>query len=101
VTFAVRNDGDYAHEFKIARLDAGTPALPTGRDGSVKEDADGFDIIAEIPARKLGPGYVRSATPDLDPGNYVLFCNILLEGGGFGPSESHYEMGMHTTFTVT
>lgn len=100
VTFAVRNDGDYSHEFKVARLDAGTSALPTARDGSVREGADGFDIIGEVPARRLGPGYSRTLTLDLDAGNYVLFCNILIDGGDFAPTESHYSMGMHTAFTV-
>lgn len=101
VTFAIRNDGDYSHEFKVARVDAGTSALPTGRDGSVKEDADGFEIIAEVPARRLGSGYSNTLTLDLDAGDYVLFCNIVIDAGGFGPTESHYKMGMHTTFVVT
>jgi uncharacterized cupredoxin-like copper-binding protein len=101
VSFAIHNDGDYAHEFKIARLDEGTTQLPTGRDGSAKEDAGGFEILAEIPARKMGPGYSKTLTLDLEPGDYVLFCNIVIDGGGFAPTESHYKMGMHTTFTVT
>jgi uncharacterized cupredoxin-like copper-binding protein len=37
------------------------------------------------------PGKTKSTTIDLQPGNYVLVCNI----------ERHYEKGMYGTLTVT
>ena len=98
VTFAVRNDGEYAHEFQVVTFHPGTTRLPTGRDGSFDEDGKGIEIIGAIPARRLGPGYSAQMTADLEPGEYVLVCNVVIEGP---LGHAHYELGMSTDFSVT
>jgi hypothetical protein len=99
ITFLIANDGEYAHEFKVVKLDPGTTKLPTASDGSVNEDGEGIKVIDGIPARRLGQGYSRQMTLNLEPGAYVLVCNLVLSG--FGPVDSHYAMGMSTDFIVT
>lgn len=98
-TFEVRNEGDLSHEFKVAKLDPGTTRPPTAANGSLDERAKSIEMIEAIPAKKMGPGYSREVTLDLERGDYVLFCNIVFGGGGLAP-QSHYQMGMNTSFTV-
>ena len=43
----------------------------------------------------LEPGAETSRSYDLDPGNYVLLCNIV-DG-----ETSHYDLGMWTELTIT
>lgn len=100
IAFAVANVGEYAHEFKVVKLNPGTTKLPTASDGSVNEDSRSIKVIDGIPAKRLGQGYSRQMTLSLEPGAYVLICNLVIVSG-FGPVESHYAMGMSTDFTVT
>lgn len=94
VYFLVENAGpDDPHEFVIIRSDEAPDALPA-TDGKVPEDKVDFvdEIGPYLPASKA------SIAVDLTPGTYVLICNIAeVEGGEL---ESHYELGMHTAFTV-
>ncbi|RMH87204.1 MAG: hypothetical protein D6683_00245 [Actinomyces sp.] len=95
--FVATNTGQETHELVIVRADS--PAdLPTDADGKVVEDAlpEGA-FIGEIP--EFDAGTTESATFELEPGRYVLFCNILEINDG--EPESHFQQGMVTTFTVT
>lgn len=97
VTFVADNRGAEAHEMVVARAD--DPAdLPTDEDGAVDESQipEG-DFIGEI--EEFPGGEQRTGTFDLEPGTYVLFCNVT-EIEDDGEVESHFAEGMATTFAV-
>jgi uncharacterized cupredoxin-like copper-binding protein len=96
VTFSVTNSGpDDVHEFVIIRTDLAPAALPTLETHAVDEEADGLEVIDEI--EDIAVGTTQQVTATLEPGAYVLICNIYDEG----EHEAHYQMGMYTSFTVT
>ena len=87
VTFNVHNAGAIPHEFIVYRTDLAADALTVDLAAAVLEPSD---IAGNIDQAQLGPGQSASVTVDLDPGSYVLLCNIT----------THYELGMRTAFTV-
>ena len=97
VTFEAENAGGEAHELVIVRADS-AESLPTDDTGKVVEDdlAEGT-FIGEI--EEFEAGATEEATFNLEPGTYVLFCNITEEEAD-GTVESHFQNGMHTTITV-
>ena len=93
VTFNVTNTGpEDTHEFVVFKTDLAPDALPTAPDGSVDEEGEGLELIDEIEDIEVGD--TPSLTVSLDPGSYVLICNIVESG------EVHYTSGMRTAFTV-
>lgn len=103
VTFNVENTGpDHPHELVVIRTDLSPDALPTTDEGAVDEEGGGIEIIREI--EEFAPGETRQATLDLEPGSYVLVCNVKPgeEHGDerMGGMEVHYKMGMFAAFTV-
>lgn len=96
ITINVTNDGDKQHEFIIRKTDLQSDSLPTNADGEVIEDDPQLSEVgdpSEIP--EFDPGTSdNSITLDLQPGHYVIFCNIHDE------DLLHYQKGMHTDFTV-
>jgi uncharacterized cupredoxin-like copper-binding protein len=86
VTFDLTNDGPSDHTFFMVKTDLAEDALP-GADHLVQVDQ--LDIVAEID--RFPEGTERSLTVDLQPGSYVMFCNLT----------GHYESDMHAAFTVT
>ncbi|MCZ7535325.1 MAG: hypothetical protein M5T61_04860 [Acidimicrobiia bacterium] len=97
VHIAAENIGDEPHEILV--VEAGSPDdLPVGADNRVSEDdlPDG-SLIGEIEA--FPGGQTCDGTFDLDPGTYVLFCNLVTSPGGI--EVSHFMEGMATTLTVT
>jgi uncharacterized cupredoxin-like copper-binding protein len=95
VTFNITNSGpEDAHEFVIIRTDLSLIDLPTDDTGAVNEEAEGLDVIDE--AEEIDVGDSDSLTVALEPGAYVLICNIYDEE----EQESHYQEGMRTQFTV-
>ena len=96
VTFAVRNAGpDDIHEFVVIRTDLSLIALPTDEHGAVDEAGGGMEVKGEI--EDIPVGASQELTLDLEPGAYVLICNIYDEE----ENEAHYQEGMRTSFTVT
>ena len=101
VTFNVKNEGpDHPHELVVIRTDLAPDALPTMPEGMVDEEGEGIEVIGEI--EEFPPGETQSAAFDLDPGSYVLVCNVAGEEGGEhgGGGEIHYTMGMFAALTV-
>jgi uncharacterized cupredoxin-like copper-binding protein len=99
VTFDVENVGpDDIHEFVVVRTDLPASDLPTAEDGSFDEEGEGVEVLGEL--EDLEVGSTESLTLDLDPGPYVLLCN-LVEAEEDGELESHYQMGMWIDFEVT
>ena len=85
-TFDITNDGPSTHEFVVFKTDLAEDALPV--DGSTVAEAD-LDLVDE--AEDIAPGVSTSLTVDLEPGSYVVICNV----------EGHYTAGMHAALTVT
>jgi len=94
VYFLADNIGGETHELVVVRSDLPSGELPVV-DGKVQEDA--VDFRGEIEG--FAAGSQASGVFDLEPGSYILFCNIVEEEEG-GELESHYQEGMHTAFTV-
>ncbi len=98
ITFNVTNNGDKEHEFVIRKTDVQSDKLPLNPDGSgeVSEDAPELTEVgdpSELAEIKSG-STDRTITVTLQPGHYVIFCNLHVE------DLVHYEKGMHVDFTV-
>jgi uncharacterized cupredoxin-like copper-binding protein len=85
VTFTIHNAGAVEHEFIIIRTDLAADALPSS--GSAV-DEEGLDVIDEV--EDMAPGDTATLTVNLEPGNYVVICNL----------PGHYAQGMRATLQV-
>lgn len=85
VTFTLTNTGVKDHEMVVLKTDTPADQLTIGSDDRVSED----DSVGEI--GEIKPGTTGTVTLDLEPGSYVLVCNIA----------KHYGQGMYAKFTVT
>jgi uncharacterized cupredoxin-like copper-binding protein len=88
VTLRVHNQGPDEHELIVVRV--GDQSLPVRTDGlTVAEEA-----IQHSEPGSLVPGHAgstRDLRVRLEPGQYVLFCNM----------EGHYLGGMHSDLVVS
>jgi uncharacterized cupredoxin-like copper-binding protein len=97
VTFALDNQGGETHEFVVVEA-ASADDLPVGDDSEFDEETFGEDnVLGEV--EDIEAGDTAELTLDLEAGDYVLLCNIVEEEEG-DEVESHFDEGMHTTFTV-
>jgi uncharacterized cupredoxin-like copper-binding protein len=88
VTFAVTNTSkDVVHEMLVVKVADTTKPLPYV-DGDSRVDEDAAGHLGEV--SELDPGASGALTLTLDPGTYMLFCNI----------PGHYMAGMWTLVTV-
>jgi hypothetical protein len=90
ITFEVTNDGDFPHHFAIARGNSyeDLPQIV----GAVDETALGDDYLGRT--ENIQSGATASIEFDLEPGNYVLFCNI-------ATTVSHAAQGQVLSVTVS
>lgn len=93
--FQVTNTGPSVHEFVVVKTDLAADNLPTDSEGAVVEGG-ALEAIGEI--EDIAVGSPQTFTASLDAGHYVLFCNIVEQGGG--GAVAHYVQGMHKDFTV-
>ena len=98
VTFAAINAGSIPHKFVVARTDLAPDALPTDDRGEVDAEGEGIAFIDEL--AEIEPTGSDEVTLDLEPGKYVLFCNLPPEETLHGGHPSHYKQGMSAAFTV-
>jgi uncharacterized cupredoxin-like copper-binding protein len=101
ITINFTNNGDKEHEFLVRKTDLAPDALPIVASGEDKDrvDEESSELtevgnpseIAVIPPGTTG----LSLRLTLEPGHYVVFCNLHVE------DLLHYQKGMHTEFTVT
>jgi uncharacterized cupredoxin-like copper-binding protein len=101
VTINFTNNGDKEHEFLVRKTDLKADSLPIVASGDDKGRVDeaSSDLtevgnpseIAVIPPGTTG----LSLRLKLEPGHYVVFCNLHVG------DLLHYQKGMHTEFTVT
>jgi uncharacterized cupredoxin-like copper-binding protein len=89
VTFNVSNDSkDLVHEMVISPIASVDAALPYLKDeNKIDEDAAGH--VGEV--AELDPGKTGTLAIDLQPGLYLLYCNI----------PGHFVNGMWSVLTVT
>ncbi len=88
VTFNVENGGANVHELVVFKTELAEDALPVVGD-AVDETAPDLTLVDEV--EDIAPGGTATLTVDLEPGNYVLICNI----------SGHYSRGMHAAFAVS
>jgi uncharacterized cupredoxin-like copper-binding protein len=97
VTFNAKNMGGATHELHVIKTDLAPEALPTKADGSVDEEAAGVTMIDHV--TDIAAGQAKPLTVKLEPGKYVLICNVVQTTNG--TTISHYAQGMHVAFTIT
>ena len=98
IRFNTDNQGpDQDHELVIIKTDFAPDELPTKDDGSVDEGANGINVKGTV--REVESGDTNSGSYTLDPGKYVLICNLVKDIDG--EKTAHYAQGMYTAFTVT
>jgi uncharacterized cupredoxin-like copper-binding protein len=88
VTFKVHNTSkSMIHEMVVARLsDRNSPLAYDATNGKLDEET--VASLGEVP--ELEPGKAGSLSLNLEPGTYILFCNI----------PAHYMGGMWSLVTV-
>jgi len=86
ITFEATNDGTTTHELEVFGGNADPSSLGIENDEAV---TDGLTLLDE--AEEITPGSTKTFTVDLDPGRYVLMCNL----------PGHFANGMVTTLTVS
>lgn len=92
IIFHVHNDAtDLKHEFVIFKTDLPEDQLPLTPEGAVDEEGAGVTHIDEV---EVEAGQAADLQVNLEPGNYVIICNIN------DNNEMHYQHGMHVSFTV-
>lgn len=96
VTFTVQNRGKEVHELVLLKTDSSYDKLTMSKEGGIDEEAAGT-VIAEI--EDLEPKMIKSMSAKLEPGNYVLLCNVV-ENEPDGTKEEHYKMGMRIPLIV-
>jgi hypothetical protein len=96
VTLNVKNDGSTTHELVVLKTDLAPADLPTKADGSANEDAEGVTNVGETGDMEAGAS--DSFTVDLQPGHYVVICNVVQTTNG--ETISHYQKKMYTEFTI-
>src|SRR4051812_4593456 len=82
VTFAATNAGKDEHEMVVVRTNKQPSQLRKGNEASEAGS------VGEISETK--PGASKQVTLNLEPGRYVLLCNV----------PGHFMAGMYTTLTV-
>ena|SRR5438128_2880328 len=84
VRVTAHDRGTSAHELVAFRTDLPDGALPTDSSGAVDEHGPGVTHL-DPEAEAISPGGSKAITLHLQPGRYVLLCNLA----------DHYRRGMH------
>ena len=90
ITFNVTNDGDFSHHFAIARGES-YETLPQTSGGAIDEATLAADFLGRT--NNIQSGGTGTIEFDLEPGNYVFFCNI-------ATTVSHAAQGQVLSVTV-
>ena len=88
-TFNLQNVGTISHEFLVVRSDKSAAQLVASVDATTNRiDESQLNVVNEQP--EYDPGVPGMVTVKLEPGHYVLMCNI----------PGHYKAGMHADLDV-
>lgn len=97
-TFKIDNVGTIHHELAFFRTDLAADGLPLDAEDKValEEGAEVGEAVYATPVRgdpdhRIRDGRGVDYTLDLEPGAYVLLCNLA----------GHYKAGQYIAFTVT
>jgi len=85
VKFGVRNMGGMPHQFDLIKTDLAPDKLPID-SAAAKAKEDG--LVKQV--LNIGPGKVATTSADLQPGHYVIICNVA----------GHYQLGMRAELKV-
>jgi uncharacterized cupredoxin-like copper-binding protein len=88
VTFAIENVGATEHEMVVIQTDVAIADMAV-EGHETNEEAPGMNPIGEV--EDVQPGESTTLVLTLEPGRYVLLCNL----------PKHFERGMATEFQVT
>ena len=81
----IRNVGGMAHQFELIKTDLAPDKLPYDSAGAkAKEDG----LVRQV--LNIAPGRVAVVSVDLQPGHYVIICNVA----------GHYQLGMRAELRV-
>jgi uncharacterized cupredoxin-like copper-binding protein len=96
ITFNITNNGDKEHEFVVRKTDKQADSLVLNADGEVSEDDPSLTEVGDpSEVAEIASGSTdKTLTVTLQPGHYVIFCNLHVE------ELLHYQKGMHVDFTV-
>jgi uncharacterized cupredoxin-like copper-binding protein len=86
ITFEGKNEGTQTHELEVFSGDVDPSTLEVENNEAV---TDGLTLVDE--AEDITPGSSKTVTVDLEPGAYLLMCNL----------PGHFANGMVTTLTVS
>jgi uncharacterized cupredoxin-like copper-binding protein len=86
VTFAITNEGVKTHEFVVLSTDLPADQLEMNGDEANEDAYTLVDEVEDIPG-----GETATLDVTLDPGHYVIICNI----------KGHYRMGMRSEITAS
>jgi len=90
ITFQVTNTGLLGHNFIVVKTDLVAASLDVNSfEAKVNEQTIG-EILGRIVEENLGPGNATSLSLNMEPGKYVIFCNVA----------THYQAGMYSEFYV-
>lgn len=90
ITFAVRNGGEVPHDFVVVATELDAAALPVEQ---LKVDETAVEVVDRLEV--IEPGATEELTVELEPGHYVLICNL---AGHYDPA---MDVGMRANFEVT
>ena len=83
------NRGSIPHELVMFKTEKGATKLPLRKDGSVDEESSAIEDVLDS-GSALAPGETRILSASLDPGSYVIVCNL----------PAHFGLGMNSPITV-
>ncbi|MDQ3956212.1 MAG: hypothetical protein M3285_11765 [Actinomycetota bacterium] len=97
IEFELTNVGEDEHEFAMTK-GSSIETLPLADDGTVDIPLleERGEFVGEVEA--FPTGGACAGTFDLEPGRYVLFCNLVHEEED--GVENHFQEGMATEFAV-
>ena len=87
ITFNIQNDGEKTHEFVVISTDTAADSLPVDEAADEVDETE-FTPVDEV--EDITSGSTATLTVDLEPGHYVILCNLT----------GHYAKGMAADFTV-
>jgi uncharacterized cupredoxin-like copper-binding protein len=90
VAFGLTNAGNIPHEFIVVRSELSGEGLQAQVDAATSRlDETTLDAIGEQP--EFSPGETKTLTLSLEPGRYVVLCNIA----------GHFSSGMYADLEIT